>query len=261
MNVIEFLVEKIGCGGLAAFIKRHDDKGVPEVLKVQLLNYFRPEDFKGKRLLDFGCGLGASTFGLTKLLPETDVVGIDLGCDRIEVAQTMAALKRIENVRLLCSPTGDRLPDGIGQFDFVMLSAVCEHLLPHERRTVLPLIGSVMKEGASIFINQTPYRYFQFEHHSSGLWFINYMPDRMAHFVARHFSRNDPSNYNPAIQKSLDWETHLRGGLRGATEWEIIRNLTRGNKLEARIMQPRRSVLATVQTTGSAGPEKVGTVL
>jgi 2-polyprenyl-3-methyl-5-hydroxy-6-metoxy-1,4-benzoquinol methylase len=239
LEVIEFFVERVGCAGLADFIKRYDDKGVPEVLKFQLLSYFRSEEFKGKRLLDFGCGSGASTLGLAQLLPETEILGIDLDPERIEIAQAIFALQGIENARFLCSPSGDQLPDGIGQFDFVMLSAVYEHLLPRERRIVMPLIWSVMKEGAAIFINQTPYRYFPFEHHSTGLWFINYMPDTVAHFVARRFSTNDPSKYDPAIQKSPHWETHLRGGLRGATEWEVIRNLTMGEKFEARIMQPR----------------------
>jgi 2-polyprenyl-3-methyl-5-hydroxy-6-metoxy-1,4-benzoquinol methylase len=239
LEVIEYLVERIGCAGLAKFVNRFEDKGVPRVLRSQLLSYFRPEEFKGKRLLDFGCGCGASTFGMAKLLPETEILGVELLPERVKTAQRIAALQGISNIRFLCSPSGDQLPEKIGQFDFVMLSAVYEHLLPRERQIIMPLLWSAMKEGAAIFINQTPYRYFPFEHHSTGLWFINYMPDKLAHFVARKWSRHDPSKHNPAIQKSLNWETQLRGGIRGATEWEIIRNLTRGKKVEAQILQPR----------------------
>jgi SAM-dependent methyltransferase len=237
--VIEYLAKRIGCAGLAKFVNRFKDNAVPGVLRSQLFSYFRPEEFRGKRLLDFGCGYGASTFGMANLLPETEILGVELLQERVEVAEKIAALQGISNVRFLCSPSGDQLPDDIAQFDFVMLSAVYEHLLPRERRIIMPLLWSAMKEGAAIFINQTPYRYFPFEHHSTGLWFINYMPDKLAHLVARKWSRSDPSEYDPAIQQSLNWETHLRGGLRGATEWEIIRNLTRGKKVEARILQPR----------------------
>lgn len=239
LEVIEFLVGRIGCSRLADFINRFEGKGVLGILKSQLFSYFRPEEFRGKRLLDFGCGAGASTFGLAKLLPETEIVGVDLVPESIEIAQSIASLQGVRNARFLCSPSGDRIPDGIGQFDFVMLCAVYEHLLPRERRTLMPLLWSVMKEGRAIFINQTPYRYFPFEHHSTGLWFINYMPDRVAHFVARKFSKHDPSKYDRTIQKSPHWEDHLRGGLRGATEWEIIRNLTRESTFKARILQPR----------------------
>jgi len=239
LPVIEYLVGRIGCSHLADVIHRFEDKGVPATLKSQLFSFFAPEQFRGKRLLDFGCGRGASTFGIAKLLPDTEVVGIDLVPDSIEIAQNIAARQGVGNVRFLCSPSGDQVPAGIGQFDYVMLCAVYEHLLPRERQTLMPLLWSVMKEGAAIFINQTPYRFFPFEHHSTGLWFINYMPDGMAHFVARHFSKDDPSKYSRAIQKSPVWEDHLRGGIRGATEWEIIRNLTRGSNSKARILQPR----------------------
>ena len=237
LEVIEYLVERIGCAGLAKFVNRFEE--VARVLRSQLLSYFRPEEFKGKRLLDFGCGRGASTFGMAKLLPGTEILGVELLPERVKTAQRIAALQGIGNIRFLCSPSGDQLPEKIGQFDFVMLSAVVEHLLPRERQIIMPLLWSAMKEGAAIFINQTPYRYFPFENHSTGLWFINYMPDKLAHFVARKWSRYETSKYDPAIQKSLNWETHLRGGIRGATEWEIIRNLTRGKKVEAQILQPR----------------------
>jgi len=214
------------------------DKRVPAILKSQLFSYFRPEDFRGKRLLDFGCGAGVSTFSIARMLPETEIVGVELVPEKIEIAQTIARLEKVGNVKFLCSPSGDTLPDEIGQFDYLMLCAVYEHLLPRERKTLMPLLWSAMKEGAAIFINQTPYRYFPFEHHSTGLWFINYLPDSLAHFCARKFARHDRGR-DPVILKSPLWEDHLRGGIRGATEWEIMRNLTRASSSKARILQPR----------------------
>jgi SAM-dependent methyltransferase len=208
------------------------------ILKSQLFTYFRTEDFRGKRLLDFGCGIGASTLGIAKMLPESEVVGVELIPEKIEMAKTIAALQKVGNAKFLCSPLGDRVPDEIGQFDYVILCAVYEHLLPRERETLMPLLWSAMNEGGAIFINQTPYRYFPFEHHSTGLWFVNYMPDSLAHFVARKFARHDPTT-SRAVQTSPLWEDHLRGGIRGATEWEIIRNLTRASSSKARILQPR----------------------
>jgi 2-polyprenyl-3-methyl-5-hydroxy-6-metoxy-1,4-benzoquinol methylase len=238
-NIIEFLVGRLGCAQLPEFIRRYDEQGVLAVLKKQVLSYFKPDEFEGKRLLDFGCGFGASTLGLARVLPETELVGVDLQSERTEIAEQISVLQELRNVRFLTSPAGDQLPADIGKFDFVMLSAVYEHLLPQERRTVMPMLWSVMKPGAAIFINQTPYRYFPYEHHSTGLWFINYMPDKLSHFTARKFSKRDASKYDRVIQTSPNWETHLRGGLRGGTEWEIVRNLTRGTPFRARILQPR----------------------
>jgi len=208
-------------------------------LKSQLFSYFRAEEFRSKRLLDFGCGMGVSTFSIARMLPETEIVGVELVPEKVEVAQTIAALQKVSNAKFLCSPSGGRLPDGIGQFDYVMLCAVYEHMLPDEREAVMPLLWSAMKEGAAIFVNHTPHRYFPLERHSTGLWFVNYMPDRLAHFVARKFGRHDPAEYSRAIQKSPVWEDHLRGGIRGATEWEILRNLTRASSSKARVLKPR----------------------
>jgi hypothetical protein len=149
----------------------------------------------------------------------------------------MKAFRGLQNVRFLCSPSGDQLPSGIRDFDFVMLSAVYEHLLPVERKMLMPLLWSSMKADGVMFINQTPYRYSPCEAHSTGLWFINYMPDAMTHWTVRHFAGRNPAN------RSKDWNVHLRGGIRGATEREIIGNLTGGDMRSARILQPRQNAL------------------
>jgi hypothetical protein len=117
-----------------------------------------------------------------------------------------------------------------------MLSAVYEHLLPDERLRVLPLVWRSMKSGAFLFINQTPYRYFPYEHHSTGLWFINYMPDGVSFWLARNFSR-----HNAEQSKTWDWNAHLRGGLRGGTEGEVLSNLRLAGGGKPSVMQPKRS--------------------
>jgi SAM-dependent methyltransferase len=189
-------------------------------------------------MLDFGCGSGASTLAMAKMLPQTEVTGLELAPERVELAERIKSHRGFHNAQFQCSPAADSLPPGIGKFDFVMLSAVYEHLLPDERKIVMPLLWSAMNPGGVIFINQTPYRYSPYEAHSTGLWFINYMPDRAAHWTVRHFARRGAE-----INKSADWNVHLRGGLRGATEREIVRNLTRGDRSSACVLQPRQNGL------------------
>jgi SAM-dependent methyltransferase len=219
------------CDSLA----RYDDPDyVSKILRQQLFAYFDAAEFRGKRILDFGCGTGASTVLMGAMLPETEIVGVELDARRIELARRVLAVRKLSNVRFLTSPNPESLPPGIGSFDFVMLSAVYEHLLPEERRRVMPLIWSSLNDGGVLFINQTPHRYFPYEHHSTGLWMINYFPDRLSLFLARRFSRR-----NPAINKSRDWATHLRGGIRGGTEAEIIRNLRRAGVGRPTIIQPK----------------------
>jgi 2-polyprenyl-3-methyl-5-hydroxy-6-metoxy-1,4-benzoquinol methylase len=235
LELVEYLLQRGDFAWLCDNLARHDDS-VPGVLKHQLFSYFTPAELAGKRLLDFGCGSGASTLALAKMLPQTEIVGVELDADKIATANRIKSFRSVPNAAFLCSPSGNELPPDVGMFDFVMLSAVYEHLLPQERRAVMPLIWSVMKPGAAILINQTPYRYSPYEAHSTGLWLVNYLPDRVTHFVVRRFAGR-----NPRINKSLDWNVHLRGGLRGGTEKEIIHNLTGGRAVDARVLQPRQN--------------------
>ncbi|MGH9513713.1 MAG: methyltransferase domain-containing protein [Terriglobales bacterium] len=239
LELIEYLAERWNFAWFCDSLSRFDPAdAVAKTLRNQMFSYFAPEAFRGKRLLDFGCGDGASTLAIAAMLPETEIVGVELDSSLIETANHVRSFLKMPNVQFLCSPSGNELPKGIGDFDFVMLSAVYEHLLPEERKIVMPLLWSIMRPGSAIFINQTPYRYSPYEAHSTGLWLINYMPDRMAHFAARNLARR-----NHEINKSPDWNVHLRGGLRGGTEKEIVRNLTRGDTKAARILQPRQNGL------------------
>lgn len=220
------------CDSLA----RHEDADyVSGVLERQLLAYVERSDFAGKRILDFGCGSGASTFCIGTLFPDAEVIGVELDATNVRLARQVLAARRLANVSFERSPDPNSLPPAIGTFDFVMLSAVYEHLLPEERRQVMPLIWSHLNTGGVLFVNQTPYRYFPYEHHSTGLWFINYCPDRFSHFLARKLSAR-----NPAINSSSDWRVHLRGGIRGGTEAQIIRNLRLAKTGRPKVIQPRQ---------------------
>ena len=233
---------------LCESLARHDDpEYLKKVLGKQLLAYFDAADFRGKRLLDFGCGSGASTLHMGAMLPDTEVVGVELSAPNIELAQRVAAVRNVPNVHFLVSPDPNSLPLGIGTFDFVVLSAVYEHLLPEERRRVMPLIWSGINYGGVLFVSQTPYRYFPFEHHSTGLWFINYLPHRLSLLLARKLSR-----INPEINKSPEWAVHLRGGIRGGTEAEILRNLRLSAAGRPTIIQPKGQDRAAYWLSGTS---------
>jgi hypothetical protein len=118
-------------------------------------------------------------------------------------------------------------------FDGVVLSAVFEHLLPAERRILMPQLWAIVKPGGVLLLNQTPHRFFPFESHTTGVPFINYLPDRLAHWAARRFSSRG---------LGLDtWEGLLRKGIRGATEREILRSLgTCAGDSRPVLLSPRR---------------------
>jgi 2-polyprenyl-3-methyl-5-hydroxy-6-metoxy-1,4-benzoquinol methylase len=211
-------------------IKRDEDpRYVEHYLRQFVLRYVPPDQFAESRVLDFGCGSGASSLVLSRLLPECKIVGVELEAQLLDIARRRIAAIGTRPVELHLSPSGDTLPAGIGQFDYIMFNAVYEHLLPHERRQLLPLVWSHLRPGGVLFLNQTPYRYSPVEiHTTAGMPLINYMPDAMTLWTVRRFSRR----FDPDVS----WEALLRMGIRGATVPEILGVL--GNDAKAELLAP-----------------------
>ncbi len=98
----------------------------------------------------------------------------------------------------------------------------------------MPLTWTSLKYGGLLFINQTPYRYFPYEHHTSGLWFVNFLPDGLTHKLARKYSK-----LNAEANQSPDWNVLLRAGIRGGTEASVLSNLRLAGDGRPTVAQPR----------------------
>jgi len=234
-ELVEQLLDTTSPEWLCDAIARHEDPAyIRNEVRTQLFAYFPPSAYAGRRLLDFGCGNGASTMAIAQLLPETEVVGVELEARRVSEANAILAHRRLPNARFMRSPSGEQLPADIGSFDFVMLSAVFEHLLPTERSSVMPLLWSHMRPGAVMFVNQTPHRWHPYEHHSTHLWGINYLPDALAWRLANRYGTGT---------QGRTWPDMLRGGIRGGTERSMRMALTGGNLQAAEVLQPTQNGL------------------
>lgn len=210
---------------------------VQKSLKYNLLGYLNKQDFEcenftSKRILDFGCGSGSSTIILARMFPKTDIVGIDLEKDHLQIANSRAKYYGFNNLEFLLSPNGDNLPENIGKFDYIILSAVYEHLLPSERTNLITKLWNLLNTDGVLFINGTPHRYFPIETHTTGLPFINYLPNKLACLYAQNYSKRN--------LRSDNWDTLLRKGIRGASIKEI-RNILSKNILENNfeILEPK----------------------
>jgi 2-polyprenyl-3-methyl-5-hydroxy-6-metoxy-1,4-benzoquinol methylase len=231
-DLIRAIVDVKGTAALDEIRRDEDESYVAVHLRDDLLAYLPPQDFEGRRLLDFGCGAGASTMCLARLFPATEVVGIDYRRDLINLAELRMRYYAHSMVRFACSPDPDHLPVGIGPFDYVVFSAVYEHLLPHERAPLLSNVWSVLRTGGVLFLDQTPHRYWPIEAHTTRLPLLNYMPARLALVVARRFSRRVP--------RQQGWDALLRRGIRGGTEQEIVQLLKQAGGGAPELLEPSR---------------------
>jgi 2-polyprenyl-3-methyl-5-hydroxy-6-metoxy-1,4-benzoquinol methylase len=215
LELIQSILEVKGVAWLCDEISRDQDPAsIQRFFESDFLPYVDPADFEGKRILDFGCGSGSSTMVLARMFPRSQIVGVELSPEYLRIARQRQRFYGYQKLSFLRSPAGTSLPDGLGQFDFIVMSAVFEHLLPDERRSLMPRLWAHLKIGGCLLLNQTPHRFFPFESHTTGLPLINYLPDRLAHLAARRLSSRELG--------SESWESLLRKGIRGATEREIL---------------------------------------
>ena len=217
LELIEEIFKVTGPAYLCDEIMREESPGYVQLsLHYDLLSYIDRDQFSGKRILDFGCGSGASSMILRRMFPDAEIVGVELEEKLLAIARSRAKYYEVDGqVNFLTSPDESSLPDGIGEFDYIVMSAVYEHLLPVERKKLLPLLWSYLKRDGILFLNQTPYRWFPVEMHTtSGLPLINYLPDPVAHLYAQYFSKRN-------LLKS-DWNSMLRNGIRGGSVREIL---------------------------------------
>lgn|GEM_PF-408124 len=222
VDLISLILQTKGLSYLCDEIARDEDHYyVEDHLMLSILAYISEDEFRNKKMLDFGCGSGSSTMILSRRFPHTEIVGIDLVHDFIRIAEARARYYKVEDrVRFLVASDSTILPEKMEKFDFIVLNAVYEHLLPDERKKVLQQLWKILEPGGTLFLNETPYRFYPIEIHTTGLPLINYLPDRMAFAIARRYSES--------VTMDESWAHLLRRGIRGATEHEILRTIREG---------------------------------
>ncbi len=231
LELIEHVLRVKGPASLCDEIKRDEyPLYIQHSFRWDILSYAAEGDLAGRRLLDFGSGCGASSMVLSRMFPETRIAGVELVPEFAELARHRAEFYGVEDrVSFSLSPDVNKLPPDIGEFDHIIFSAVYEHLLPDERKAILPLLWAHLKPGGIMFLDQTPYRWYPFERHTTGLPLINYLPDRATLWFSRRFSKR--------VSIDATWPDLLRKGIRGGTTRDIMAILNRDGR-EADLLEP-----------------------
>ncbi|WP_332740805.1 class I SAM-dependent methyltransferase [Hydrogenophaga sp.] len=155
-----------------------------EKCREPLVQYLRKT--KARRVLEFGCNIGATSVVLAHLGVKVDAVDIDR--KYIDIAQENAARYGFsQEVRFSCHADSTVLPWEDETFDFIVCNSVLEYVPFAILPAVLSELGRVLAPGGILFVAGTSNRLSPIEIHSRR-WFINYLPRRFgpaAHDVER----------------------------------------------------------------------------
>jgi 2-polyprenyl-3-methyl-5-hydroxy-6-metoxy-1,4-benzoquinol methylase len=234
LELIQLILRIKGLRSVCDEIRREEDPSyLQHVLWWTIRAHVDVEEVGNGRVLDFGSGSGASTMILARMFPEAEIVCVDIDAEAQEIAEARRRYYGVDRVdiRLSTDPTG--VPPDLGEYDFVVFSALFEHLLPEERKTVIPALWSHLRPGGLLFVGETPHRYTPIEIHTTGgLPLVNYLPPSLALRAARRLSNR--------IEPEATWEQLLRRGMRGGTERQFMRVLSGAGCKDATIERPTK---------------------
>ena len=105
-----------------------------------------------RRVLEIGCGVGATTWRMARAWPAAEVTGVDLSPGSIEVAKTCF---RRANLHYRNGGLGEC---GLtGEFDLVLMMDVYEHIAPSERPALHALLRQLLSpESRLLLMAPTP---------------------------------------------------------------------------------------------------------
>lgn len=147
-------------------------------------------DLADWRVLDFGCGPGASSVVLGRLGLRR-IVGLDLVNDYAQLwSRRLRESGYVGEATFVQSGAGMRFPFRAGSFDLVLLNGVLEHMLPEERQDLLRSILELVRPGGRVLVTETPNRWFPRNSHTK-LWFSEWMPFGVAAALAHRFRIRD----------------------------------------------------------------------
>jgi len=142
----------------------------------------RHVDLENKRILDFGCGVGAFVRRLREFSPS--VTGFDVDRDSVR--------RGVEEVPDLALAVGEKLPYKDGAFDVVLLHEVLEHV-DNDLQTMREVRRVLAPGGRAVIF--CPNRLYPFETHGifigkryvfGNMPFVNYLPDFLRNRLVPH---------------------------------------------------------------------------
>jgi ubiquinone/menaquinone biosynthesis C-methylase UbiE len=163
----------------------------------------------GARILEIGCGTGASTVALAEQGATVTALDIDAASLRVARDRCLAYNVRCELVQANGAAAEQLLKRE--PYDFVIFFACLEHMTHSERIQSMRDTWQALAPGALWCLIETPNRLWFFDDHTSRLPFFNWLPDELA-FEYSRYSPREPfrSAYRTVSAETM--ESFLRHG-------------------------------------------------
>ena len=166
----------------------------------------------GCRVLEIGCGTGASTVALAE--QGCRVTAVDVNQDNLRAAEARCGIYDLSAQFLCCNATEVHGLFPAGSFDLIVFFATLEHLTCAERLQAMKGTWEMLAPGAFWCVVDTPNRLWWLDEHTSGLPFFNWLPDDLALDYAPHSDRSCLKTYASAGRDEavkLDFARRGRG--------------------------------------------------
>jgi S-adenosylmethionine-dependent methyltransferase len=173
---------------LAAVLRRYDiDPAVHEPIAASRLRRDRVAvipwldrtcPLRSTRILEVGCGRGASTVALAE--QGAELIALDRSESAIEIARTRATGHGV-NVDFLAGDAAE-LDAVLGgrAVDWIIFWASLEHMTVAERLAALAAAWRALPAGGILTLVETPNRLWFLDSHTSHLPYFNWLPDELA---------------------------------------------------------------------------------
>lgn len=163
----------------------------------------------GARVLEIGCGTGASTVALAEQGATVTAIDIDEASLRVARDRCSAHAVACQLVRANGAAAEQLLKRE--PYDFVIFFACLEHMTHSERMQSMRETWHALPPGALWCVVETPNRLWFGDDHTSGLAFFNWLPDELAFAYSRYSAREPFRNSYRALSAQA-MESFLRHG-------------------------------------------------
>ncbi|BBO72971.1 hypothetical protein DSCW_03880 [Desulfosarcina widdelii] len=168
---------------------------------------------KGRKVLEIGCGTGASTVALAE--QGAVVTAVDIDHDALTVAKKRCEIYRlkVDFLNLNVKEIKNKLFKN--KYDFVIFWACLEHMTNSERMIAMKETWEMLPIGGLWCVTDTPNRLYFYDSHTSQLPFFHWLPDdlaiKYANFSPREKFKNAFRDFKPNRDDMINFFRWGRG--------------------------------------------------